>query len=216
VGAIFVPSNSKIQSVKELNGKSVATGVGSSHHRILEEVMKQEGIKFDILNQAPEVAIGNLEAGKIDAFCYWPPYLEMCKQKNIGRILPPGNLKKYEPYVNAIWTIMVSENFSTKYPKITKGIVKADMDLHKFMREKPDEAAQIVFKELEEKIPLQVLKASLASYDYADRFDQEHIDVMQRDIDFLFSKGFVKKEIKASEWADTSYVKEILSEMKKK
>jgi hypothetical protein len=39
---------------------------------------------------------------------------------------------------------------------------------------------------------------------------------MQRDIDFLFSKGFVKKEIKASEWADTSYVKEVLSEMKKK
>lgn len=216
VGAIFVPNNSKIQSVKELNGKSVATGVGSSHHRILEEVMRQENIKFDILNQAPEVAIGNLEAGKIDAFCYWPPYVEMAKYKNIGRILPPGNMKKYEPYVNAIWTIMASENFSKKYPKILKGIIKADLDLHKFAREKPDEAAQIVFKELEEKIPLQVLKASLASYDYADRFDQEHIDVMQRDIDFLFSKGFIKKEIKAAEWADTSYVKEILSEMKKK
>ena len=216
VGAIFVPSNSKIQSVKELNGKSVATGVGSSHHRILEEVMKQENIKFDILNQAPEVAIGNLEAGKIDAFCYWPPYIEMAKYKKIGRILPPGNMKKYEPNVNAIWTIMASENFAKKNPKILKGIIKADLDLHKFVKEKPDEAAQIVFKELEEKIPLQVLKASLASYDYADRFDQEHIDVMQRDIDFLFSKGFIKKEIKASEWADTSYVKEILSEMKKK
>jgi NitT/TauT family transport system substrate-binding protein len=176
VGAIFVPNNSKIQSVKELNGKSVATWVGSSHHRILEEVMKQENIKFDILNQAPEVAIGNLEAGKIDAFCYWPPYLEMCKQKNIGRILPPGNLKKYEPYVNAIWTIMASENFAKKNPKILKGIIKADLDLHKFMREKPDEAAQIVFKELEEKIPLHVVKASLASYDYANTFDQEHID----------------------------------------
>ena len=215
VGAIFVPKDSKIQSVKELNGKSVATGVGSSHHRILEEVMKQENIKFDIMNQAPEVAIGNLEAGKIDAFCYWPPYVEMAKYKNIGRILPPGNLKKYEPYVNAIWTIMVSENFAKKYPKILKGLIKADLDLHRFMKEKPDEAAQIVFKELEEKMPLQVLKASLASYDYADRFDQEHIDVMQRDIDFLYSKGFVKKEIKAAEWADTSYVKEILSEKKK-
>jgi NitT/TauT family transport system substrate-binding protein len=215
VGAIFVPNSSKIQSVKELNGKSVATGVGSSHHRILEEVMRQENIKFDILNQAPEVAIGNLEAGKIDAFCYWPPYIEMAKHKNIGRILPPGNVKKYEPYVNAIWPILVSENFAKKNPKIVEGLVRADMDLHKFMREKLDEASQIVFKELEEKIPLPVVKASLASYDYANRFDKEHIEVMQRDIDFLFSKGLIKKQVKASDWADTSYVNKILSEKKK-
>jgi ABC-type nitrate/sulfonate/bicarbonate transport system substrate-binding protein len=214
VAAIFVPNNSKIQSVKELNGKSVATGVGSSHHRILEEIMKQEGIKFDIVNQAPEVAIGNLEAGKLEAFCYWPPYLELVKYKKIARALPPGHCKKYEPYINAIWPIVVSERFAKAHPKIVKGLVKADMDLHKFMMTNLDEASQIVFKELEEKIPLPVVKASLASYQYADRFDQEHIEVMQRDIDFLYSKGFIKRHFKAADWADTSFVKEILSEKK--
>jgi ABC-type nitrate/sulfonate/bicarbonate transport system substrate-binding protein len=124
-------------------------------------------------------------------------------------------VKKYEPYVNAIWPILVSENFAKKNPKIVEGLVRADMDLHKFMREKLDEASQIVFKELEEKIPLPVVKASLASYDYANRFDKEHIEVMQRDIDFLFSKGLIKKQVKASDWADTSYVNKILSEKKK-
>lgn len=214
VGAIFVPNNSKIQSVKELNGKTVATGVGSSHHRILEEVMRQEGIKFDIVNQAPEVAIGNLEAGKLEAFCYWPPYLELVKHKKIARILPPGDCKTYEPYVNAIWPLVVSERFAKAYPKIVKGLIKADMDLHKFMMTNLDEAAQIVNKELEEKLPIPVVKASLASYQYANRFDQEHIEVMQRDIDFLHSKGFIKKHFKAAEWADTSFVKEVLSEKK--
>lgn len=214
VGAIFVPHKSPIQSVKELDGKTVATGVGSSHHRILEEVMRQEGIKFEIVNQSPEVAIGNLEAGKLEAFCYWPPYLELVKHKGIARILPPGHLKKYEPHVKAIWPFLVSESFAKAHPKIVKGLVKADMDLHKFMREHPDEAAAIVYKELEEKIPLPVLKASLASYRYADRFDLEHIEVMQRDIDFLHSKGFIKRHFKAAEWADTSFVKEILSEKK--
>ena len=175
VGAIFVPQNSPIQTVKDLNGKTVATGVGSSLHRILEEVMRQEGIKFDIVNQAPEVAVGNLEAGKLEAFCYWPPYLELVKQKKIARILPPGNVKKYEPYVNAIWPFLVSERFAKAHPKIVKGLVKADMDLHKFMVTNLDEASQIVHKELEEKLPLPVVKASLASYQYTDRIDPEQI-----------------------------------------
>jgi NitT/TauT family transport system substrate-binding protein len=205
VGAIFVPNDSPIKSVKELDGKSVATGIGSSHHRILEEVMRQENIKFNIVNQAPEVAVGNLEAGKIDAFCYWPPYIELVKYKKIGKCLPPCNLKKYEPYVNAIWPFVVSEDFAKKHPLIVKGLVKADNDLHRFIQEKPDEAAQIVYKELEEKLPLEVVKASLASYNYSDKIDKEHIEVMQRDIDFLLEKKFIKTRIDASKWADPSF-----------
>jgi NitT/TauT family transport system substrate-binding protein len=207
VGAIFVPNDSPIKSVKELDGKSIATGIGSSHHRILEEVMRQEKIKFNIVNQAPEVAVGNLEAGKIDAFCYWPPYIELVKYKKIGQCLPPCNLKKYEPYVNAIWPFVVSEDFAEKHPLIVKGLVKADNDLHRFIKEQPDEAAQIVYKELEEKLPLEVVKASLASYNYSDKIDKEHIEVMQRDIDFLLEKKFIKTRIDASKWADPSFSK---------
>jgi NitT/TauT family transport system substrate-binding protein len=207
VGAIFVPNDSPIKSIKELDGKTVATGIGSSHHRLLEEVMRQEKIKFNIVNQAPEVAVGNLEAGKIDGFCYWPPYVELVKFKKIGKILPPGNFKQYEPYVNAIWPMLVTEDFAKKHPKIVKGLVKADLDLHKFVKENPDEAAQIVFKELEEKLPLEVVKASMASYNYADSLDKEHIEVMQRDIDFLLEKKFIENKIDASKWADTSFYK---------
>lgn len=205
VGAIFVPKDSPINSIKDLNGKTVATGVGSSHHRLLEEVMKQEGIKFEIVSQTPEVGIGNLEAGKIDAVCYWPPYIEQIKQKNIGKLLPPGNFKKYEPYVNAIWSLVVSESFAKENPDIVKGLVKADQDLHKFMKENPDEAAKIVFKELEEKIPMDVLKASLASYSYTDAIGKEQIEIMQRDIDFLTEKGLLKEPFKAADWADPSF-----------
>jgi ABC-type nitrate/sulfonate/bicarbonate transport system substrate-binding protein len=86
-------------------------------------------------------------------------------------------------------------------------LVKADLDLHKFVKENPDEAAQIVFKELEEKLPLEVVKASMASYNYADSLDKEHIEVMQRDIDFLLEKKFIENKIDASKWADTSFYK---------
>ncbi len=207
VAAIFVPKDSKVTDVKQLAGKTVATGIGSSHHRILEEIMRQEGIKFEIVNQTPEVAIGNLEAGKIDGFCYWPPYLELAKYNNVGKCLPPCNAKKYEPYVNAIWPFVVSEKFAEENPDIVRGLVNADIDLHRFMVEHPDEAAEIVYKELGEKIPLPVVKASLASYQYSDTLDQEHVEVMQRDIDFLYGKGFLKEKFNAADWADSSFYK---------
>jgi len=205
VGAVFVPKNSPVTNIRQLNGKTIATGIGSSHHRILEEIMRQEKIKFNIVNQVPEVAIGNLEAGKIDGFCYWPPYIEMVKYKKIGKIVPPGNCRKYEPYVNAIWPFVVSENFIRKHRRIVQGLVRADVDLHHYMQGHLDEAAKIVFKELEGKIPLPVVKASLAEYSYADSIEKEHIAVMQRDIDFLASKKFLKKPFKAAEWADLSF-----------
>lgn len=207
VGAVFVPKDSPVKTIKDLDGKNVATGIGSSHHRILEEIMRQEGIKFNLVNQAPEVAVGNLEAGKLDGFCYWPPYIELMKFKGIGKLVPPGNCKKYEPYVNAIWPIVVSERMVKENADVVRAFVKADQDLHKFMKEHPDEAAQIVFKETEGKLPMEVLKGSLASYNYAPAIGKEQIEVMQRDIDFLHSKGFLKKEFKAADWADTSFAK---------
>jgi len=208
VGAIFVPKDSPIKDVKELDGATIATGVGSSHHRILEEIARQEGIKFNIVSQNPEVAVGNLEAGKLQAFCYWPPYIELCREKGIGKCLEPCNANKYEPYVNAIWPLLVSEKFAKENPDIVRGLVKADNDLHDFMVNHPDEAAEIVFKELEEKIPLESLKRSLARYKYSNELSAEHMEVMQRDIDFLFEKKFIKEHFKASDWADPSFYKE--------
>ncbi len=207
VGAIFVPKDSKIKNVKELDGATIATGVGSSHHRILEEIARQEGIKFNIVSQSPEVAVGNLEAGKLEAFCYWPPYIELCREKGVGKCLEPCNANKYEPYVNAIWPLLVSERFAKEHPKIIKGLVAADNDLHDFMANHPDEAAQIVFDQLEKKIPIESLKRSLARYKYSNELTEEHIEVMQRDIDFLYEKKFLKKHFKAADWADSSFYK---------
>lgn len=208
VGAIFVPKDSPVKDVKDLDGATVATGIGSSHHRILEEVARQEGIKFNIVNQSPEVAIGNMEAGKLQAMCYWPPYNELLIEKGIGRPLEPRHLKKYEPYVNAIWPLVVSERFTKEHPDIVRGLIKADNDLHDFMVKHPDEAAQIVFEELERKIPVESLKRSLARYQYSNELTEEHIEVMQRDIDFLYEKKFIKEHFKAADWADNSFYKD--------
>jgi ABC-type nitrate/sulfonate/bicarbonate transport system substrate-binding protein len=75
------------------------------------------------------------------------------------------------------------------------------------MKNHPDEAAEIVYNELEQKIPIESLKRSLARYKYSNELTDEHIEVMQRDIDFLYEKKFLKKHFKAADWADSSFYK---------
>ena len=211
VAAIYVPKDSSAQGIKDLDGKAVAVGIGSVLHRILDHVMETECITFKLLNQAPEVAMGNLEAGKIDAWCPWPPYISLARRKGVGRVLLPDTTK-YEPEVNSVWPLVVSESFAQAHPLIVEGLVRADMDLHRFMEEHPDEAAEIVYKELGEKIPLPVLKESLATYGYTSDFGKQEIDTMQLAIDFLKKKKILKKEFQASDWADPTWVNKVADE----
>lgn len=206
VAAIYVPHGSPIKSIKELNGKTIATGIGSSHHRILDVFASSEVIRFKILNRTPDEGLVDLREGKVDAVCYWPPYLEMIKHQNLGRPLVK-DFVKYEPQVNAVWPLIVSERFARKHPRIVKGLVRADQDLHAFMKQHPDEAAQIVYLELAERVPLPVVKSSLESYRYTDELEKEQIETMQRGIDFLLSKGVIRKRFSAAEWADSSFGK---------
>ncbi|MDM8552398.1 ABC transporter substrate-binding protein [Desulfobacterales bacterium HSG2] len=206
VAGVMVPHNSPVKDIKELDGKNVATGIASSHHRIMDVIGAKEGVKFKIVNRTPERQMKDIQTGKADAACFWPPYLELAKHNKIGRVLLNDTVR-YEPEVNAIWPVVVSEKFAKEHPDIVKGIVKADIDLHKFMRENPDEASQIVYKSYEEKIPLPVVRASLASYRYSDTLDKEHIETMQRGIDFLKSQGIIKTGFNAADWADPSFTK---------
>lgn len=206
IAAIYVPHNSSIKTIKELEGKTIATGIGSSHHRILEVFAEVENIEFKIVNLTPDEGIVALKEGRVDAVCYWPPYLEMIRYHDLGRALVP-DFVKYEPEVNAVWPFIVSEQFAEKYPKVVEGLVRADQDLHAFMVQHPDEAAEIVYRELAEKIPLPVVKASLASYRYTNDLGKEQIETMQRGVDFLQSKGVIRKSFSSADWADSSFGK---------
>lgn len=206
VAAIYVPHDSPIKTIKELDGSTIATGIGSSHHRILEIMAAEENLQFKIKNRNPDEGLVDLKEGKVDAVCYWPPYLEMIKHHNLGRALVP-DFVKYQPQVNAVWPLVVSERFAREHPKIVKGLVRADHDLHAFMQQYPDEAASIVFSELAGSIPLAVVKTSLASYRYTEELENEQIETMQRGIDFLLLQGVIRKRFSAAEWADNSFGK---------
>lgn len=204
--AILVPHNSTIKTVKDLDGKSVGTAASSSHHRILQVLAKAENIKINMVHMMPNDGFERLRKGGIDAICYWPPFIDLAKYNKVGRVLL-DDFVRYEPEVNAIWPLVVSQRFAAEHPEIVRGLVKADNDLHQFMHQQPEAAAAIVYKELEQEFPLPVVKASLARYRYSDKLGPEHIEIMQRDIDFLKSIGIIETGFLASQWANINFTK---------
>lgn len=84
--ALVVLPDSKIKSLADLKGKTVATIFGTSIHQPLMEWIKTEKLEgsikvVDIASQA--AMLGSLRAGAIDAVMTWDPFLAQGLNKNM-------------------------------------------------------------------------------------------------------------------------------------
>lgn len=76
--AIIVPASSAIRSVSDLRGKRVAVTRGSDAHWLLLSSLKNNGLTFkdvEVSYLLPAAARPAFEAGKVDAWSIWDPYL---------------------------------------------------------------------------------------------------------------------------------------------
>ena len=200
---IMVPKDSPIKSVKELDGKRVATGFGSYLHRFAEVVQAREGIRFSLVNQPPEVAFSNLEARKIDGDARWPPHWGLALHKGIARILTTG--KDYG--FGFICDLVVSKEYVDKHPKVIEGWLRAELDAHEFIRKHPDKAAQLIYEAWEKKIPLEVIRNDLEYTVYPDHVLPEHIKTLKAGADFLIQQKLIDMKPDVEAWVDDRYLK---------
>ncbi|WP_415511815.1 aliphatic sulfonate ABC transporter substrate-binding protein [Acetobacter sp.] len=76
--AIIVPDTSPIRTVRDLRGKRVAVTRGSDAHWLLLASLKNNGLSFkdiEVSYLLPAAARPAFEAGKVDAWSIWDPYL---------------------------------------------------------------------------------------------------------------------------------------------
>jgi len=75
--AILKPAGSKLQSVKELAGKTVAVAKGSSAHYLLVSALAHAGVPYAAVNKVflqPADARAALTRGAVDAWSIWDPF----------------------------------------------------------------------------------------------------------------------------------------------
>lgn len=76
--AVIVRKDSKIQTIADLKGKSVALNKGGNTHFLLVKLLEKAGLKADDVTYAwlpPADARAAFERGSIDAWAIWDPFL---------------------------------------------------------------------------------------------------------------------------------------------
>lgn len=205
---VYVAKNSPIKSVKDLAGKTVSVPFGGYTHRFAELLEVKEGIKFKIVGQSPDVGLTNLRAGKVDAYIPWPPFGPMAVKNGFARKLVDGTKYNYDVFRG----VVVSKSFADQHPDVVVGWLRAELDAHKLMRERPNFAAQLIYKDWKRYgIPLDVIKEGFAYEKFPDEMTPEWRSVLTGGAKFLRKHGFIKTPIDWDQFIDDSYLKKAAS-----
>lgn len=202
--AIIVPADSPLQGVKDLAGKTVATPIGSSAHRMLLAELDKNGItdKVNIVGQDATVGLSNIEQHKLDAYAIWEPFPTLAtKEKGFGKILVDGS----DTQIDYLDGIVANRTWAKDHKDYTVAFLTALIRAHQFIKDHPDEAAAIFAKEsgYSEAVAKEMVKNI--------RFDSV---IYQKDIQTLEgSKAFLQKskalkELDVPKFVDDSYLRE--------
>jgi ABC-type nitrate/sulfonate/bicarbonate transport system substrate-binding protein len=204
--AVMVARDSPITSFKDLAGKRMATGRGSMVHRAIEVMQKRHGVEFELLNQAPEVAIANLAAGKIDAYATWPPYIGLIRQKGIGRVLTRAKEYKFL----YLCGIVTNKGFAEQNPRVIEGWLKANLEAQTVMASDPERTARLIAKELEGKIPYEAIRMEFpGSFVYFSTIEDEQVKTLEEVASFLRRNKFLDVDPDIKSFVEPRYLKAV-------
>lgn len=199
VQEILVPKASAVHSPADLKGKKIAVLAGTSSHYGLLKILGQSGVKaneVEIIDMVPPDAKNAFETGKVDAWAVWPPWVEQEEISGTGRTLGGGDA--------VIQSIMaVRSGFAKGHPEALRKVVETLKRAKTWMQANPEEAQQIVSKEL--KVSLDVVKKAWPRHNWATSITDEVVADIEQKAKFLHEKHFIKKSVNVSALIDRSF-----------
>ena len=121
--AIIVPETSKLETIEELKGETIAFPVGSSAHGMLLRTLSN----LDLLSQVQLFPIKNsqlktsshLKIAK--GFAYFSPFHQLASERGNFKYLFDGNLSQLPGF----YGVVVSQSFANKYPEVIVSYLQA-------------------------------------------------------------------------------------------
>jgi len=221
-----------IASVKDLVGKTVVCPFGSTTHYLLLKALNMNGVdpsKLKILDMSPSESLAAFMRKDIDAAYTWEPSLGGIVKAG-GKIILTSKEMLDRGYPT--WDIIaVQPEFAQKYPDFVVKFIKSELRAIEFWYSKPDQAAEIVAKQLG-KISVEDGKRMMAGTELL-RLDQQLSDkymgtakkkgATAQDIvncgQFLVSQGRIKKEVtleQAQNFLHPEFMEKVKEELEKK
>lgn len=147
--ALVVQSDSGIQNLADLKGKTIATTFSSTSHFSLLSAIKQAGIDPSTIKiidmQAPDLAAA-WQRGDIDGAYTWQPVQSKLIAAG-GKVIITSKEVAEKGALTGEFGVVRTE-FIEKYPNVVKQYIEVLDEGSKYYRDHPQEAAEALSKEL--------------------------------------------------------------------
>ncbi|NPV92799.1 MAG: aliphatic sulfonate ABC transporter substrate-binding protein [Firmicutes bacterium] len=200
---LVVPNGSEIKSPKDLRGKKVGVTVGSAAHQLLLLYLESNGLTANdikLVNLQPPDIKTSLTAKQIDATVLWEPWISTIEIENIGHQISDASGLKLNTGV-----IIASNDFGKKYPDIVKRFLTVYKKSEQFIKENPNQAAQLIAKG--NGMKPEIMTRVLSNFEYEVRLTDEVINSLGQTAKYLRETNVIRKDVTTQELVDTSYLK---------
>lgn len=178
---IVVRPDSPVHSVPDLRGKKVAVMQATSSHYALLKILQANGMgEANIamkLMSPPEARVA-FEAGRIDAWAVWAPFVEQEQADDLGRVVVGS-----DALINSIMS--VSGDLLRTHEPIVRAVVNSVDRAKRWMVANPDEAQRIAVEQLG--LKPKVVALAWPKFNWAAQLDDALTKDLQAKIDFLAS-----------------------------
>lgn len=206
--SIMIPNDSTITSMKELEGMTISTILGSSAHRMVLAALDKYGLtgKVNLVNQDVTVGMSSIEQHKIEAHGTWEPNPSLILHNKIGKVLLDGA----DTDVDYLDGVVADRNWAEAHPEYMVAFMKALIKAHALIRENPDQAAEIFAAETG--YPLEVCKKMAENIRFDAAIYERDLKTLEGSKDFLIKLEKLK-QLDLPKFVDSSYLETAAKEL---
>ena len=192
--AIVVPKGSALKTVADLKGKKIALNKGSNVHYLLVRALEKAGLKYTDIQPVflpPADARAAFEAGAVDAWAIWDPFLSAVEKQTGARQLTDargGIANNYQYY-------LAERGYTERNPEVIKALFNDAIEQGQWLKANVKRAAAIIAPI--QGLDVEVVESALRRYQFNVAPVTDAIAAEQQKIaDVFFALKLIPKNVR--------------------
>lgn len=200
--AVLVAVDADYSTASDLEGKKIATVIGSTGHNLTKKFLEKDGLTLDDI-ELVNISAGDAEAvlstGEVDAVSIWEPTVTRLVDDGVAKVIALGS----DVGLAGTNTIVARSAFAEENPGIISIIVEQYARGVAALENLDEDTLQKVADYLS--LTTDQVRAIEPKYDFTVRTTQEDIDALNDTIQFLVGIDAISREYDIGEYVNTSY-----------
>ncbi len=208
--AIIARPGSGIEKMEDLVGKKVGFQVGSTGDQYLRLLLTKRNIpqdKITFINVAENNWLSTLQQGRVDAISAWEPYGELLVTRIPGAKQVWRGGKEYGYF---IFMHVMDKTIAAK-PAVIEAYVAAMAEASQYVRQHPDEAAEVSTRWIPG-LDLDVAKKAVRHMSFDPRISKHSVQAFEDSVRILIEQKKMKAPLDMKKVVETRFIDKVQKE----